>query len=469
MEKIKFGTDGWRAILDTQFTVDNVARVTIAVEKWISENESSPTVVVGHDCRRDGELFAVTVAKVLLNGGVKVKLAKGYVSTPMVSLGVVEEKAQLGIIITASHNPANYNGYKIKASYGGPLLLKNIEEIEAIIPDENSIDLDSIVLDTYLASGQMEYVDLETMYCDHVKNSFDLEAIKNSGINIAFDAMYGSGQNVLERVLPGHILLHCEHDDTFKGQAPEPIDKNLQELSQLVKNDANIHIGLATDGDADRIGLYDSDGDFVDSHHIILLLVSYFYDIKGLRGDVCTTFSTTSRVKTLCDQYGLRNEVVKIGFKYVCEVMLENEVLVGGEESGGIAVTGHILERDGIWIGLVLIEYMAKTGKSLQELIQEVYAKVGSFAYERNDLHLEESVKLSIIEKCRNEEFKSFGSYVVNSLETLDGFKYFFDNGETLLIRPSGTEPVLRTYAESKTKEASFALLDAVEKELLGK
>ncbi len=328
--KIKFGTDGWRAILDTDFTESNVARVAIAVEQWLNETTPNGTVVVGHDCRRDGELFAATVAKVLLKGGINVKLAKGFVATPMVSLGVVETKADLGIIITASHNPASYNGFKIKASFGGPLLLKNIDEIEVIIPDENTIDLNAIDLDSFLSSGQLEIIDLETNYCDHIVKSFDLQAIKDSGIKIAFDAMYGSGQNVLERVLPGHKLLHCVHDDTFQGQAPEPIDKNLQELANLIKNDDNIHIGLAVDGDADRIGLYDSEGNFVDSHHIILLLICYFYDVKGLRGDVCSTFSTSSRIKTLCDQYGLHNEVVKIGFKYVCEVMLNNEVLVGG-------------------------------------------------------------------------------------------------------------------------------------------
>ncbi|MCH7534813.1 MAG: phosphoglucomutase/phosphomannomutase family protein [Bacteroidetes bacterium] len=466
-DKIKFGTDGWRAILDTEFTELNVARVAIAVEQWLGKNVTDPVVVVGHDCRRDGELFASTVAKVLLNGGVKVKLAKGYVSTPMVSLGVVNSKANLGIIITASHNPPAYNGFKIKASYGGPLLLKNIDEIEEIIPDECSIDLDAIDPDTYLNSGELELIDLEGMYCDHVRNSFDLNVIKESGIKIAFDAMYGSGQNVLQRVLPGHVLLHCEHDDTFKGQAPEPIDKNLQELSNLVRNNDDIQIGLAIDGDADRIGLYDSDGNFVDSNHIILLLISYLYEIKGLKGDVCTTFSTTSRVKTLCDHYGLHNEVVKIGFKYICEVMLKNQVLVGGEESGGIAVSGHLLERDGIWIGLILIEYMAKTGKSLQELISGVYEKVGSFAYERNDLHLDEELKNSIIAKCTNEEFENFGSYEVKSIENLDGFKYFFEGGETLLIRPSGTEPVLRIYAESKTKAAALSLLEAAQQELL--
>lgn len=466
MDKIKFGTDGWRAIIAQEFTVDNVARVSESTAKWVKLNFDDPSIVVGHDCRFAGELFAHTAVKVFCAHGVKVYLAKDFVSTPMVSLGAVELNASLGVVLTASHNPPSYNGYKLKGHYGGPLTPDKVQEIEDAIPDAHSTDLPGLDLKQFETDGLLEWIDLETMYVEKVQANFDLDAIKNSGLHLAYDAMYGAGQNVLKRIFPDMTFLHCDYNPSFMGQAPEPIDKNLREFSELITN-SDIDCGLATDGDADRIGLYNSKGEFVDSHHIILLLTHYLHKVKGMNGKVCTAFSTTPKVNKLAEMYGLDYEVVKIGFKWICGIMITEDVLIGGEESGGIAVKGHIPERDGIWMGLILWEFMAKSGKTLEELVDEIYALVGPFAYERSDLHINDALKQDVMEKCKNGAFTNFGALQVQRVEDMDGYKFFFENGQWLMIRPSGTEPVLRTYAESDTLENARKILQAC-KEAIG-
>ena len=458
MTKIKFGTDGWRAIIAKEYTCDNVARVSIAVADWLNENNDNPTVVIGHDCRFAGELFAETAAKVLASKGVLVKLAKGFVSTPMVSLGVVKEKAALGVVITASHNPPSYNGYKLKGDFGGPLLPADITAVENRIPDANSVDYNAVSMEYLVAEGKVVYIDLEEAYCKHAAASFDLDAINNSDMNFAYDAMFGAGMNAVKRLLPNATLLHCDDNPGFLGTAPEPIHRNLQEFSNLMKNNA-LDCGLATDGDADRIGLYDSKGNFVDSHHIILLLIHYMVKYKGMSGKVVTAFSCSVKVEQMCKHYALEQETVQIGFKHIAGKMITEDVLLGGEESGGIATTGHIPERDGIWMGLILFEFMAKSGKSLEDLIAEVYAIVGPFAFERIDLHIDNDTKLRIIEDCKAGKFTKFGKYNVVRVDTTDGFKFFFDEDTWLMIRPSGTEPVLRTYAEAANQEKVFDIL----------
>lgn len=459
VDKIKFGTDGWRAIIAQEYTVENVARVSVATAKWVKANFDNPSIVIGHDCRFAGELFMETAVKVFVNEGVKVKMARGFVSTPMVSLGAVKMGCSVGVVITASHNPPSYNGYKLKSEHGGPLAPELVQEIEDIIPEASELDLSSISLDSEL----VEVIDLETMYVDHAKANFDLKAIEDSGLKLAYDAMWGSGQNALKRLLPNIDFLHCEHNPSFMGQAPEPIAKNLKELEAFIKERGDIDCALATDGDADRIGLYNGAGEFIDSHHIILLLTHYLAKYKGLSGKVATAFSTTPRVGKMAEHYNLPYEVVKIGFKYIASIMIEEDVLIGGEESGGIATKGHIPERDGIWMGLIIWEFMAKSGKSLDDLIAEVYEIVGGFKFERNDLHITEELKQSIVENCKNDVYKSFGEYTVDHVETIDGFKYFFDDERWMMIRPSGTEPVLRTYAEAPTMEEVRKILKITE------
>lgn len=469
MTKIKFGTDGWRAIIAKEFTVENVARVTLGCVAWLKQNFENPSVVVGHDCRFGGELFAETVSKILAQNGIKVKLAKGYVSTPMVSMGALKLNCSLGVVLTASHNPPSYNGYKLKGGYGGPLIPEKIQEVEDLIPETANFDFDASNLNDYVKSGLIEYVDLETMYVNQVEESFDMQAIRSSKMEFAYDAMYGSGQNAVRRLLPDITFLHADYNPGFNGVAPEPIDRNLREFAEMIElADGEINLGLATDGDADRIGLYNSKGVFVDSHHIILLLIKYLAEVKGYKGKVINAFSVTPRVKKMCAHYNLEYQVTQIGFKHIAGYMITEDVLLGGEESGGIAVKGHIPERDGIWMGLIIMEYMAKTGKTLEQLIDDVYAIVGSFWFERYDLHITEELKQAVLKNCKENKYSSFGSYIVRNIETIDGYKFFFDNEEWVMIRASGTEPLLRVYGESNNKENVIKMLDTVKGILLG-
>tara|TARA_B100000508_G_C11465884_1_gene282609 strand:+ start:102518 stop:103930 length:1413 start_codon:yes stop_codon:yes gene_type:complete len=467
IDTIKFGTDGWRAVIGDTYTFNNVARVAEASAKWVMrENPTSPSVVIGHDCRFNGALFMDVVIKVLVDAGVKVYYAEGFVSTPMVSMGANTYNCDLGIVLTASHNPPTYGGYKLKSKEGGPLSPAKVQEVEDLIEDEPKAGINDIDLQAAMDRGLIVKVDLEKEYIDAVKESFDIEAIKNSGMRLAYDAMYGAGQNVLKELFPEMDFLHCEYNPGFMGQAPEPIAKNLKELEAFIKKEGNVESALATDGDADRIGLYNKKGEFVDSHHIILLLIHYLVKYKGMSGKVVTAFSCTPKIARMCEHYGLEHQTVKIGFKHVAGIMIAEDVLLGGEESGGIATKGHIPERDGIWMGMIIWEFMAKSGKSLEELINEVYEIVGEFKFERSDLHIDEQLKQDIIANCKANKYDSFGDYQVQNIETIDGFKFHFPNDRWVMIRPSGTEPVLRVYAEAPTIEEVRTILSQTEKEI---
>lgn len=465
MALIKFGTDGWRAIIAKEYTVDNVARVAAALAIWLRQKQENSLVVVGYDCRFGGELFAETIAKVLASNGVKVALGKGFASTPMVSLAVKQLAAQQGVVITASHNPPAYNGFKLKGPHGGPTPPVDIAAVEALIPDSATVP--DVSLDSLKEKGLVEMVDLEERYIDYLKQRFDFEKLNNAPLKLAYDAMFGAGQNVIPKVLPAAVLLHCDYNPSFKGTAPEPIHKNLKEFSELLAHTPELKIGLATDGDADRIGLYDEDGTFVDAHHIILLLIHYLSQYKKMTGKVVVAFSVTDRVKKMCERYGLPIEITKIGFKYISEKMVMEDVLLGGEESGGIAIKGHIPERDGIFDGLTIYEYMMETGKTLKQLCKEVYEIVGTFFYDRHDLKIPNEQKEKIIEDALSGKYQRFGKFKISWVETIDGIKFHLENGGWTMLRASGTEPLLRVYAEGKDKEETASILDAVEKEIL--
>jgi len=465
MTKIKFGTDGWRAIIAQDYTVENVKRVAEGTARWMKKNDAD-SAVIGYDCRFGGQLFSDAATQVLGAHGIKVYYAKGFVSTPMVSLGVVKHRAGLGIVITASHNPPSYNGYKLKSKFGGPMVPAQVTEVEQEIPDTFNHDALPTLSDLQ-EQGLLDYVDLEQEYLDHVEEHFDLQAIQKANIKLAYDAMYGAGQNAVRRLFPDAVLLHCEFNPSFMGQAPEPIHRNLAELANTIKQDQHIDLGLANDGDADRIGLYDENGEFVDAHRILLLLLLYMQEYKQETGKVLFTFSVTDKLRKLAQHYGLQYEVTKIGFKYIAEIMTEEDVLVGGEESGGLAVKGHIPERDGIWIGLMIMEFMAKTGKSLSELIKDVYAKVGAFAFDRDDLHITEEQKQAVVRACQENPYQSFGDYEVSGVEAIDGTKFLLGDERWVMIRPSGTEPVLRVYAQAADAKEVRSILDATRETIL--
>ncbi|MBK9929037.1 MAG: phosphoglucomutase/phosphomannomutase family protein [Saprospiraceae bacterium] len=458
MLKIKFGTDGWRAIIADDYTIDNVRRVAKGTSTWMKQKNMSKAII-GYDTRFGGSLFAKAVADLLAGDGHHVYLSNDYASTPMVSLGVLHLQADLGIVITASHNPPSYNGYKLKASYGGPMIPSEITEIENLIPDSIPTNMDG--------NGKIELVDLEKIYEDKVRAAFDIPTIQAVAMPFAYDAMYGAGQRIMKKLFPEAIHLHSDFNPSFHGQAPEPIERNLSQLIETVKSDPAIKVGAATDGDADRIGMLDQYGEFVDSHHLLLLLLYYQHHFKKQKGKVLITFSVTDKVKKLADLFGVECEVTKIGFKYISEIMMHTPILVAGEESGGIAVAGHIPERDGVWIALTILEFMASTGKSLTDLINEVYAMVGAFKCDRDDLHLDESKKQTIIQACKDRAFTSFGSYKIESVEDMDGYKFLFGFDEWVMVRPSGTEPVLRVYAQAGDSIKVRKLLDAAKEALL--
>ena len=455
--KIKFGTDGWRAIIAKDYTVENVKRVSEATAKWMLQKNMS-SVVIGYDCRFGGLMFSETAAAVFCNFNIKVHFCKAFCSTPMVSLGVVKLNADMGVVITASHNPPSYNGFKLKSSYGGPTIPSDIADVEAIIPEDSLGKMPT--LKECEEKGLIEYVDLESMYIKHVEDNFDLDTMRNADITLAYDAMYGAGQNVIRKIFPDAHLLHCEYNPSFLGQAPEPIHRNLLELSELIASNDAINLGLANDGDADRIGLYNGKGEFVDSHHILLLLLMYLKEHKGLTGKVIYTFSVSNKMQQLAEMYGLDTEVTKIGFKYIAEIMTKEDVLVGGEESGGLATKGHINERDGIWMGLLIMEFMAKTGKSLEQLIEDLYEKVGPFKFDRDDLHIEESKKWAIMDKCKAGQITEIGGRPVIKTEDIDGYKFYVSDNEWIMVRPSGTEPVLRVYSHASDQASARKLLD---------
>lgn len=461
MENIRFGTDGWRSVIASDFTVENVARLARAASRWLvnQEKEIVSSVVIGYDTRFGGRMFADTAAKVFALSGTKVYLSDRFVSTPMVSYGVISMKASLGVVITASHNSFHYNGFKLKGHYGGPLLKQDIKNIETMIPELNEIHLDSLDFNEYLEKGVIEYINLEDIYISHIKNNFDLKSFNKSKFRFAFDAMYGSGQNVLKSLMPGVSLLHCRQDFSFGNTAPEPVEENLQEFAEFIKTDGNIDCGMAVDGDADRVAMYDSTGNYIDSNHLILLVIHYLHKYKGYTGKVVTGFSSTIRIEKLCSYYALDVQRVKIGFKEICGVILKEKVLVGGEESGGISILSHIPDRDGIWIGLMIWQFMIETGKSIRDLIDEVYSITGAFAFECSDIKTDNNTRSTIIEKCRNGYFTVFGNRKVERVEDMDGYKFFFNSEEWLMIRQSGTEPVLRIYAESFNRESALQIL----------
>lgn len=462
---IKFGTDGWRAVIAKEYTVDNVRRIAAATGLFMQQRNMT-TAVLGFDCRFGGPLFAETTAEVLVDHGIEVLMDPEFVSTPMISLGVRELSADMGIVITASHNPPSYNGYKLKSGYGGPTIPKDIQAVEDLIPEHYGRP--KLTFAQALEKGRIKTVDLEQLYINHIEKHFDLDTIRNANIGLAYDAMFGAGQNVIRRLFPNAHLLHCEHNPSFHGQAPEPIHRNLSELADLMSKHDHLDLGLANDGDADRIGLYNDRGEFVDSHHILLLLLQYMAEYKKQEGKVVVTFSVTNKMKQLADHYGRDFEVTPVGFKYIAEIMTKETVVVGGEESGGLAVQSHLPERDGIWVGLLVMEFMAKTGKSLRELIEDIYKKVGRFAYDRDDLAVSDAQKAAVIHRCQTDPFTHFGPYELIAHENMDGFKFIIDDDTWAMIRPSGTEPVLRVYAQAKDAAEVRSLLDAINSEIDG-
>ena len=459
METIKFGTDGWRAVIADGYTFENLERVARATGQWLLKvGGEKPSVVVGYDTRFQGHRFAEHTARVFGSMGIRVLLVDSFVTTPAVSWATLEGGHSAGIVITASHNPPQYNGFKIKAHFGGPATPAMIAEVEEELGKLKK-DFTLRPLADLVESGAIELFDLRDAYIGLLRSRIDIEAIKEAAVRVGYDAMFGAGQGIITELLGISQVstLHCEVNPWMHGRAPEPIAKNLDELADLVR-DQHLSVGLATDGDADRIGMMDEQGNFVDSHKVLCLLVKYLHEERGLDGDIVKTFSTTDMLTRMGENFGLNVETTPIGFKYIGPLMVEGDVLVGGEESGGMAVKGHIPERDGLYIGLTIVEMMVKRERSLSGLVRELMDEFGPHYQSRSDLHTSQERKEAVLEQLKTEGLKTIGGRKVKETETLDGFKFRVENG-WLMFRPSGTEPVLRIYSEAGSQEEADALV----------
>ena len=459
MSEITFGTDGWRAVIAEEYTFDNLTRVARATAAWVQKQDAGDgSVVVGHDTRFQGAAFARHVARVFASAGVRVHLASDFATTPAVSWATNDRGATAGIVITASHNPPEYNGFKVKGHFGGPATPAMIAEVEAELAALKG-RFTVKPYDALEADGLIETFDLQAGYVDLLRERLDLDAIKEAATRVAYDAMYGAGQGVVTELLgkPRVEELHHELNPGMHGQAPEPIERNLVGLLETVPAE-NCGIGLATDGDADRIGLVDEEGQFVDSHKILALLVKYLHEEKGLRGDIVKTFSTTDMLDRMGEQYGLDVVTTPIGFKYIGPKIVEGDVLVGGEESGGMAIKGHIPERDGLFIGMTVVEMMVKRERTLSGLVRELMDEFGPHYQSRQDLHTTPSRKQAVLEQLQSAGLAEVDGHAVSATETLDGFKFRLDEG-WLMFRASGTEPVLRIYSEAPSQDAADALV----------
>lgn len=456
--KIKFGTDGWRGVISDDYTFENLIIVTQATAKYYNNHPKIKNgLVIGYDARFMSDEYARLVARVLASNGIKVILADNMVSSPMVSLAAKEMNLAGGVMITASHNPPKYNGFKIKGDFGGSAHPEMVSEIEKLL-DENEKFFKPKPFDQLTNEGLIQLFDLRTFYKNYLIQKFDINKIKQSKLKIIYDSMYGSGQNFLNDLL-GIDEIHNVYNPSFGGVNPEPLEENLKELSETIKK-GNYDLGIAVDGDADRIGAMDEKGNFVDSHKIFSLLLKYLYEKKNLRGLVVKTFSTTEMLNKMCAKYGLEITVTPVGFKHVCKLMTEKDVLIGGEESGGIGVKIHIPERDGIFLGLLMAELLIDYKMPLSSLVQSLEDEFGPHKYKRIDIHTSEERKQEILNICKSGKIKTLNGYEVKNMSDLDGYKFFVDGG-WLLIRASGTEPILRFYSEADSFEKVQKLLDA--------
>lgn len=451
---IKFGTDGWRAIISKDFTFDNVAIVAQAIADYIiAQNTVQKGLVIGYDSRFLSREYAEECSKVICGNGIKVYLTEKITPTPVVSYAVKHLKAAGGIMVTASHNPPAYNGIKFKADFGGSALPDIIADIEQNL-FSNPAKL--IELAEAKAQGLLECYNADQIYFDHVKTLINLDLIKTLQAKIIIDPMYGAGSGYVQHLLKEIGVecqeIRCEYNPSFGGINPEPIDKNLGALTDAVI-DMKAQVGLATDGDADRIGAVDATGVFINSHQIYALILRHLIIEKGWSGGVVKTFSTTQMIDKLAEKYGIKVFETPIGFKYICELFLHEDILIGGEESGGIGIKNHIPERDGILISLLLLEIMATYQQTLGEIIKGLMNEIGFYFYDRIDLHLSTDKKERLMNKLRSGTINKVTDTKVAKVETLDGVKFTMEDNGWLLFRASGTEPVVRVYSEANSLE----------------
>jgi phosphomannomutase len=473
---IHFGTDGWRAVISDTFTFHNLRLVGQAIadavgsEHWLNgktalENVDPHKMVVGYDTRFLSDRYAVDMARVLAANGYKVLLSQSDAPTPVISFTVRHQGAIGGVMITASHNAPRYNGVKLKAAYGGSALTEQCRRVEVYLNDNEERGRGPNQMDFEQArqAGLVQRINPLPAYYDHLRNLINFDLIAENPQRIVVDSMYGSGRGVIKGVLQGTGCevqeIRAELNPGFGGVHPEPIGRYLGALASAISTGMG-DMGLVTDGDGDRIGAMDGRGNFVDPHKIMALSLRYLVEKRGWHGPVIRTVSTTSMIDRLAERYNLPMHETPVGFNHIADYMLQGDVLIGGEESGGISFHGHIPEGDGILMGLLLLEIVATSGKTLYELVEQLLDDVGPAFYQRNDLRLSHPVSKEAMSRSLVEDAPAeIGGEKVASISTVDGVKYLIADGSWLLIRPSGTEPVLRVYAEGRTPQMVQDLL----------
>jgi phosphomannomutase len=460
---IKFGTDGWRGVVAEDYTFDSVRRCTQGFADFLSKSgKDGGEVIVGHDKRFSGEHFAAAVAEVLAANGFKVWLTDGATPTPVISYAVVDKGAAGAVNITASHNPPTDNGFKVRDEFGAAIDPDGLKQIESLIPDDGA-KAKRTALREAESAGYIVKFDASIAYIEHLKDLIDLEPTKAAGLTVMVDAMWGNGAGWFPRLLEGGktkvIEIHNERNPSFPGmKRPEPIRPNVDAGLQATL-DHGADVLLINDGDADRVGFGDEQGNFIDQLRAYGLMAYYLLEVRGERGPIVKTLSTTTMLNKLGKIYGVEVIETGVGFKYVAPKMIELDALIGGEESGGYAFRGNVPERDGILAGLYMLDFMVRTGKKPTELLEMLFAKVGGeHFYDRIDTPFSgdrETREKTILDA----KPATLGGLKVTELVTLDGFQFRLEDGGWLLIRFSGTEPIMRVYCETMHGDKVQAIL----------
>jgi phosphomannomutase len=464
LAEIKFGTDGWRAVIAQEYTFANLERVAQAYADYlrheIAASRSQSLVIVGYDRRFESELFAQRAAEVLAGNDLSISLFNESMPTPLISWAVKELSAAGGVVITASHNPAHFNGFKIKAPWGGSAAPETTSAVEKLV-DVNQPRRADIPADTH----QLLQATVES-YRAQIARYIDLDRLRKTAATIIVDPMHGSGGNWVEGFLRGGTLkaetIRANRDPLFGGVNPEPIDSNISALKNRV-SETRALVGLATDGDADRVGAVNERGETMTMHDVVPLILLHLVRKRKMSGGVVRTFSQSVLLKRIAAAYNLKLYETAIGFKYIADLMLNDDILIGAEESGGIGVKGHIPERDGILNSLLFLEAIVTNGKTPSEMLRELHREFGEFHFRRKDLHVETSVGQQLIERLAKDTPDEVAGYQVAAVETTDGTKLLFADESWLLFRQSGTEPMLRIYSEATSVEKAQTLLTAGE------
>jgi alpha-D-glucose phosphate-specific phosphoglucomutase len=466
MYRIRFGTSGWRGIFCEDFTLDNVRVVTQAIADHLrSRGLHERGVVVGHDSRFLGERFARCTASVLAGDGIPVFLCNRDTPTPVIAFEILRRGAAGGINFTASHNPADYNGMKFSPEWGGPALPDVTEDIEqranAMLGE---ICYREMPLDKAFQSSLVEEIDPQPAYCQSLEKLVDLQLIGRSGISVAVNPLYGTARGYLDQMLRQAgvrvIAINDFRDPYFGGFPPEPAQNYIGDFIDLVRGDDTVMLGLATDGDGDRFGIIDGDGTFIEPNYFLALLYDFLLGTREQKGDVARSVATTHFIDAVAAYYGHKVFETPVGFKYIGELVRDGRVLLGGEESAGLTVAGHVPEKDGILACLLAAEMVAVTGKSLGSLLRELYSRVGCFYSCRKNIRLSEALEVQFARKMADPPDR-IGGWRVRDVLTVDGWKFFLEQDAWMLLRKSGTEPVVRLYCEARSKQDLAHLVQA--------